>query len=137
MRVQTPDVTLKNFPSTKLLQSLSRVQISSSISNFQFGFKLILGSWYNMKKIIVLLGLISRYFCPCFVFFRFFFFFFFRDHAKVQISKLEIRAIRKIVTLEMKLFSERKRWQVLFVREREIQTDRQTDRQTDTEREGD
>ena len=56
---------------------------------------------------------------------------FLHDHAKVQISKLELRAIRKIVTLEMNFFSERKRWLVLFVREREHQTDRQTDRQRD------
>ena len=56
MRVQTPDVTVKNFPSTKLLLSLSRVQKSSSISKFQFGFKLMLGSWYNIEKRIVLLG---------------------------------------------------------------------------------
>ena len=53
---ETPDVTVKNFPSTKLLQSLSRVQNSSSISNFQFGFKLMLGSCYTREKRIVLLG---------------------------------------------------------------------------------
>ena len=67
------------------------------------------------------------FFCVCVLFLH--------DHAKVQISKLEMRAIRKIVTLEMKLFSERKRWQVLFVRERELKTDNQTDRQTDRQTE--
>ena len=60
--------------------------------------------------------------------------FFLHDHAKVQISKLEMRAIRKIVTLEMIFFRIRKRWQVLFVREREHQTDRQTDRDRERER---